>query len=275
MRARSPQIPAAAIHYGSRVVYVSTRGGEPPNVWVIGIDGNHGSQITVNDRPDMLPYWFPDGQRIAFLSARQNGLALWSVDLATRREQLLLPLADVAARIEGTANGTVAEPSLSRSLTQVAMSVITPPHANRQIFISSTTALEPRALSDASQWAGYPAWSPDERHLAVELKEGSSTHAAVLDVASGAIRQLTNERGQTWVRSWSPDGKRIAAAVFRQGRWSLRWIDATTGEMDTIGAESSPNVYVRYPDWSPRGDMVVYERGELRGNVWMLRLPER
>jgi hypothetical protein len=30
---------------------------------------------------------------------------------------------------------------------------------------------------------------------------------------------------------------------------------------------------VRYPAWSPAGNLVVYERGELRGNVWMLRLP--
>ena len=93
--------------------------------------------------------------------------------------------------------------------------------------------------------------------------------------ATGVTRQLTNERGQTWVRSWSPDGKRIAAAVFRQGRWNLQWIDAGTGAMGAISGPSAPNVYVRYPEWSPRGDVVVYERGELRGNVWMLRLPVR
>jgi Tol biopolymer transport system component len=29
---------------------------------------------------------------------------------------------------------------------------------------------------------------------------------------------------------------------------------------------------VRYPEWSPRGDTVVYERGVVRGNVWMVRL---
>jgi hypothetical protein len=32
------------------------------------------------------------------------------------------------------------------------------------------------------------------------------------------------------------------------------------------------NAYVRYPEWSPRGDLVVYERGELRGNIWLLPL---
>ena len=31
-----------------------------------------------------------------------------------------------------------------------------------------------------------------------------------------------------------------------------------------------PHVYVRYPEWSPRGNVVVFERGELRGNIWTL-----
>jgi len=31
-------------------------------------------------------------------------------------------------------------------------------------------------------------------------------------------------------------------------------------------------VYVRYPEWSPRGNVVVFERGELRGNIWTLAI---
>ncbi len=258
---------------GSRVAYVSTRGGEPPNVWVIGIDGSNSAQLTANDSPDLKPYWFPDGKRVAFLSSRQDGMGVWSVDPETRREKPIVRLDGVAAQIQGAVNGMIAEPALSRSLELVAMAVIIPPRANRQIFLSSTTALDPRPVSDSSQWVGYPAWSNDDRRLAVELKDGSSTHAGVLDVQTGALRRLTNERGQTWVRSWSPDGKKIAAALFRNGRWDLRWIDAADGAMGVITAPSAPNVYVRYPEWSPRGDTIVYERGELRGNVWMLRLP--
>jgi Tol biopolymer transport system component/DNA-binding winged helix-turn-helix (wHTH) protein len=259
---------------GTRVAYVSTRGGEPPNVWVIGVDGTNGAQVTTSDTPDLLPYWFPDGRRVAFLSTRQNVMGLWSVDIETRREALMLKLADAGATIPDASNGTLAEASLSRSMNQVAMDIITPPHANRQIFLSPSATLEPRALSNSSQWTGYPEWSPDERQLAVELKDGSSTHAGVLDARTGAVRRLTNERGQTWVSSWSPDGKRIAAAVFRKGRWDLRWIDAATGATGVITQAAAPNIYVRYPEWSPRGDLVVYERGELRGNVWTLRLSE-
>ena len=258
---------------GSRVAYVSTRAGEAPNVWVIGLDGKNGSQLTANDGPDLKPYWFPDGQRVAVISTKQQGLGLWSVDLDTRREELMVPLADVASRIESLAKGVVAEPALSRAMSTVVMAVIVPPHGNRQLFLSPTTTLAPRAVTDGSQWAGYPALSSDDRHIAVELKIGSSTHAAVIDADSGAVRQVTNERGQTWIRSWSPDDRKIAAAVFRGGLWDLRWIDAASGAMGVITPPAAPNVYVRYPDWSPRGDAVVYERGELRGNVWMLRLP--
>jgi hypothetical protein len=31
-------------------------------------------------------------------------------------------------------------------------------------------------------------------------------------------------------------------------------------------------VYVRYPEWSARNDIVVFERGELHGNIWTLPL---
>ena len=258
---------------GSRVAYVSTRGGEPSNVWIIGVDGRNGSQVTANDSQESLPYWFPDGRRLAFLSTRNNSMGLWSIDVETRREQLMLPLTEVGAGIGAAANGTLAEPALSGSMSKVALSVITPPLANRQIFLSPTSALAPRAISPEARWVGYPAGSRDEQHLAVEVKDGSSTHAGVLDVRSGELRVVTSERGQTWVRSWSPDGKKVAVAAFRNGQWDLRWVDTATRATGTITPAGDPHTYVRYPAWSPKNDLVIYERGELRGNVWTLRLP--
>ena len=157
-------------------------------------------------------------------------------------------------------------------MTRVAFSLIAPPGGRRLLYVADAEAQSPRALSDQSTSAGYPAWSPDERSIAVEIKESSSTNVAVVDVGTGAMRRLTNERGQTWVRSWSPDGKKVAVAALRQGLWSLQWIDAQSGAAGTIMPPLPPRVFVRYPDWSPRGDRIVFERGELRGNIWMLPL---
>jgi TolB protein len=128
-------------------------------------------------------------------------------------------------------------------------------------------------VTDATQSAGYPSWSPDERRLALEVNEPNGTQAAVLDLGTGLLRRLTSERGETWVRSWSPDGRRITAAAMREGQWSLRWIDAATAEQGLITPPAPPRVYYRYPEWSPDGKRVLFERGELAGNIWMIALP--
>jgi Tol biopolymer transport system component/DNA-binding winged helix-turn-helix (wHTH) protein len=256
---------------GSQIAYVSTRGGETPNIWVIDVDGRQSMQVTSDDSADLRPFWFPDGRRLAFQSNRQNTLGLWTVDIATRREELML---DGLAKRKPAAEhlpGTLVEFSLSPTLTRAALSIVTTPAARRRIYLTSLAELAPRPVTDGREWVGYPAWSRDERYLAVEIKDDSDTHAGVLDLQSGAVRRLTNERGQTWVRSWSPDATKIAAATFRNGLWNLRWVDAASGREGTITPAVGPDVYMRYPEWSPRGDLVVFERGELRGNIWALK----
>jgi TolB protein len=236
------------------------------------IDGRNGQQVTSNETAESLPQWFPDGKRIAFASTRDEKTGVWSVDVATRREELVFDLSrDKPGRPRIA--GRVAEVELSPSMTRAAFSIITPQAGRRVLHIAGAQQVEPRAISDANLSVGYPAWSPDEKSIAVEIKDGPSTHLAIIDVATGTMRQLTNERGQTWVRSWSPDGKKIAAAVLREGTWHLQWIDAETGATGTMMPPQPPRVYLRYPKWSPRRDVVVFERGELRGNIWTLATP--
>ena len=91
----------------------------------------------------------------------------------------------------------------------------------------------------------------------------------MIDVQTGMLRRLTNASGQTWVRSWSPDGRRLAAAVLRDGQWSLRVLDLE-GREQMMTPPGPPRVFVRYPDWSARGDLVVFERSEMTGNIWLL-----
>ena len=67
----------------------------------------------------------------------------------------------------------------------------------------------------------YPAWSPDGRWLAVEIKRGDQTHVGVVSRDGGAAEQLTFEDGQSWPHSWSPDGERIAFAAERGGVWNV------------------------------------------------------
>lgn len=255
---------------GKKIAYMSIRQGELPNVWVMDADGTNAIQLTADETADHKPAWFSDSRRVAYMSKRGKVGGLWSVDIETRREQLVFDFA--GAERYPALEGRLAEFQLSPSMTRIAFSLMTPPDGRRALYVASARPFEPRALGSPTVSAGYPAWSPDERMLAVEIKEGGSTHAGVVDLQSGALRQLTRARGQTWVRSWSPDGKKIAVAAQREGTWSLRWIDVQTAKESLLAPVSPPRVYVRYPDWSAQGDRVLFERGEIRGNIWTIAI---
>ena len=62
---------------------------------------------------------------------------------------------------------------------------------------------------------GY-ALSPDDRWLAVPLKDEGTTNLWVISTADGSFRQITDFKRPTLIArqvSWSPDGKSIYAAV--------------------------------------------------------------
>jgi Tol biopolymer transport system component/DNA-binding winged helix-turn-helix (wHTH) protein len=258
---------------GSKVAYMSMRRGEPPNIWMMNIDGKSGQQVTSNETAESLPQWFPDGRKIAYSSTRNGSTGLWAVDIATRREEPLFDLGRAKHDMPNApgVSGRIAELELSPSMTRAALSLIVAPAGRRVLHLVARES-GARPVTDPSLSVGYPSWSQDERSIAVEVKEGPSTHAAVFDVESGALRPLTNERGQTWIRGWSPDGRKVAAAALREGAWRLQWIDVESRATGTMMPPQPARVYVRYPEWSPRGDVVVFERGELRGNLWLLAL---
>jgi Tol biopolymer transport system component/DNA-binding winged helix-turn-helix (wHTH) protein len=253
---------------GAHVAYMSSRAGEQANVWVMNIDGGSPMQLTTDSAFDSQPAWSADGRRILYQSKGGEEKELLSVDVQTRQTA---PVIAFSAMAQSSA-ARLAEARLSRSVTRMAFTVREPPSGRRAMFVTALDPIAPRRLTDGSVSAGYPAWSPDDRRLAVEIKEGSSTHAGLVNVDTGTLSRLTSARGQTWVRSWSPDGKKVAAAVLRDGRWSLRALDADGGAEHVMTSPGPSRVFVRYPDWSPRGDLVVYERGEMTGNIWFLSL---
>ena len=255
---------------GKKIAYMSIRQGELPNVWVMDADGRNPLQVTSDETADHKPAWFSDSRRVAYMSKRGKVGGLWAVDIHTRREEMIFDFA--GAEQYPTLEGRLAEFQLSPSMTHVAFSLMTPPEGRRALYVAAARPFTPRLVGSPAISAGYPAWSPDERRLAVEIKNGGSTQAGVVNLQDGTIKQLTNTRGQTWVRSWSPDGTLLAVAAQRDGLWSLRSIDAVTGAERSFAPPGPPRVYVRYPEWSEQGDRLLFERGEIRGNIWSIAL---
>jgi len=94
----------------------------------------------------------------------------------------------------------------------------------------------------------------------------------VADLDSGTLMQVSRDVDQAWVRSWSPNGARLAFAGARDGHWNV-WSVGRDGagllQMTDYGDEHH---YVRNPEWSPTGDRLVYEFASFAGNVWTIKI---
>ena len=120
------------------------------------------------------------------------------------------------------------------------------------------------------EFIGYPCWSPDGSELALEVRRGDDIFVGVMPSAGGTPELLNEKRGLSWAFSYSPDGRRIAFAGYREDTWNLWWIDRKSREERRLTDNTRLDVYIRYPSWSPKGDRIVYEQAETRGQVFLL-----
>ena len=70
-------------------------------------------------------------------------------------------------------------------------------------------------------WDSSPTWSPDAGEIALSL----AGDIAVMNVATGALVNITNTASGEWSPAWSPDGQRIAFWSDRSGRYEVYLMD--------------------------------------------------
>jgi Tol biopolymer transport system component len=131
---------------------------------------------------------------------------------------------------------------------------------------------EPVRLTPPSMSAGYPAWSPDGRRLALEVADERVTQVWVMNRDGSGLRQVTSGQAQHWPHSWAPDNDRIAFAAKTDGAWDVWSVSASTGAVQQLTKFPRLNSYVRYPAWSPLNDRIVFEYSVTTSNVWTGRM---
>lgn len=104
-----------------------------------------------------------------------------------------------------------------------------------------------------------PTWSPDGRSICFTGMARGLTDLFVVDVGSGAVRELTHDAFADLQPAWSPDGSRIAFATdrFRSrletldiGGYDLALIDPSNGRIEAV--QTPRAAHTLNPQW--RGD---------------------
>ncbi len=233
--------------------------GGPNDVWLMDADGENQRPVIEGPAVDYGNDFYPDGKRLLSFSDRDGGkFAAYEFEIATKTFRKLPIDLTEAISIRLSPDGKrIAYHSKRDSITI-------------NTWMADLTTQTQQKLTFDREFIGYPCWSPDGKELALEVRRGDDIFIGVMPSAGGTPELLNEKRGLSWAFSYSPDGRRIAFAGYRDDTWNLWWIDRGTREEKRLTENTRLDVYIRFPSWSPKGDRIVYEQAETRGQVYLL-----
>ena len=120
--------------------------------------------------------------------------------------------------------------------------VHTPKQGDSSIVIANADGSGERTLVAKSppehfspSFWGAPAWSPDGKTIATGLRNGSRWKLVGVDVATGAIRDLSRDQWRHVTSlAWLPDGEIVVVAQHERVRPSQLWLVAADGSRRRI-----------------------------------------
>ncbi|MEX0690449.1 MAG: S9 family peptidase [Gemmatimonadales bacterium] len=187
---------------GTRIVYTAGGDeGEGAQIFVRWMDAEGAvTQVTRVDESPSGPVWSPDGNSIAFVMTVPANEG-WTV------------------RLPGRPDGArwTAEPKVVTRLSYRRDRQGYIDDGFRHIFVVPATGGTPRQVTSGNFNHGSPAWTPDGRELLFSGNRNDGwehqwreSDIYAVNVASGAVRQLTTRSGPDGNPVVSPDGRLVA-----------------------------------------------------------------
>ena len=132
-----------------------------------------------------------------------------------------------------------------------------------QIYLANVDGTNVRPLTNISEGACQPDWSPDGMRLvfvspcAKDADVHANSSLFLIDADGSNLTHFTSAPGGDFEPAWSPDGERIAFTSLRDGYMQIYSIDVATSDVTRL-TNTPKDEFARQPAWSPFGNQIIY-----------------
>lgn len=214
------------------------------------------------------PDWSPDGERLAFYSTRDGGRDLYVMDVFGKRLQRLT---------NNRANN--ASPSWSPDGLEIAFaSDYGDAYGIYTMTVDCAARFEEcaqRLIPIDQFWYATPAWSPDGNQIAfvttkdttnpIDDSRGNS-NIYVMNRDGTNLRRLTDNPGEDYTPSWSPDSRNIVYSAQNLQYGTMELMIADTQCSTDCSRLLLRKVVDSMPSWSSDGSSIVFVDAQ-SGNI--------
>jgi len=234
------------------------------DIFVLNVDGRRPTRIVDDMSDDYLLGWAPAGGHILYCSDRTGTPGVWLLPVRDGRPEgqpeLVLPDTWGVQPI-GFVRGGRYYYGVETGAREIYVATLSADYGS---VVAAPTLATPRRFGHS----GYPAWSPDGRHLAYIRTQGVMGLSSLIirSPETGEVRELPLGEGLRPIAAlrWMPDGRSfVLMAGDNTGVTGIYRVDVQTGRSEVL---------VSGPAWdtgdgldlSPDGRFLYY-RGKIEG----------
>jgi len=168
------------------------------DIFVMNVNGTGFVQVTTNPALDYSPAWSPDGERLVFISERDDNAEIYTI----RTDGTDLTRLTFSAVFE-------AFPTWSPDGTLIAFSADDFDNNVSNVYTITVEDLHTMQLT-SNDGATAPAWSPDGEYIAFDEQSGDISEIYVM-TRDGEDQQQVTELGLlSYSASWSTDSSTLS-----------------------------------------------------------------